>query len=145
MMNGRRRIAVTHWHGPGGGGWFLQWSQRRGMSIDVEPPVFGPFRTKREAEARRRRLVATPAPIASAATLSRVNAPDVRESFMAYRMGWRDAAVGRARRRESFAHRPDLLAEYDRGERDGAEASGAAAHAAAERLGYDLEFAIIDR
>lgn len=76
---------------------------------------------------------------------ARINPTNVREHFQAYIMGWRDRAVGRARRRENFAHRPDLLEEYDRGEKDGAEASGAAARAAAERLGYDLELAIIDR
>jgi hypothetical protein len=76
---------------------------------------------------------------------ARINPTEVRELFMAYRMGWRDRAVGRARRRESFAHRPDLLAEYDRGEADGAAAASAAASAAAARLGYDLELAIIDR
>lgn len=76
---------------------------------------------------------------------ARINPTEERERFRAYQMGWRDRAVGRARRRDAFAHRPDLLAEYDRGERDGAEASGAAMGAAAERLGYDLERAIIDR
>jgi hypothetical protein len=76
---------------------------------------------------------------------ARINDTATRELFRAYITGWRDRAVGRARRRDNFAHRPDLLEEYDRGEEAGAKAAGEAAAAAAARLGYDLEHSVIDR
>lgn len=71
----------------------------------------------------------------------------VRELFAIYRRGWQDGAASRVQRPDHISHptRPDLSESYRRGYDAGRDAYTRAMGIEADRLGYNVQAAIIDR
>ena len=68
-----------------------------------------------------------------------------RESFRAYRAGWRDGSIARTKDARYLTHpsRPDLTRQYERGYQAARDASNLACAKEAERLHYDPRMEIL--
>lgn len=65
----------------------------------------------------------------------------IRQRFMAYMRGWKDAAAQRTKRARYIdgQAREDLMQQYDAGFHDGQQAVAGAILKAAERTGYHVD------